>query len=329
MIREVIELRFDRKYEVNYSEVFPVNAEITMIEWILESGTRLFIQNRQTSESPHKIVGAKIYIQSNNYEERTYEIDKTRWNKSFFEKIKMEQLNFALGRDQTILDLEELSGMALYQIEYEQYEKDLSEWRAEKERIEKINEQRKGTYEELMERYKQIELCIEQRNRILSMPKKSYSTSSRRSSIETSGRPGTRNEYIYESPNTGFSHVHGGFYVEGSSRVFNSANEASQYAANNATVRFVDRGGSGAPMHSVNPGMGTGHLTESQRQAALGRAGLRDQASQHGTTILRSASGNTITRDNRTGTRSTSSSRGSSGPTINFVSTVASIVLGR
>ncbi|MED1125370.1 hypothetical protein [Bacillus atrophaeus] len=131
-VKEEITFMFDDVKKVSAIKARAANCLIESAALINENGVEEQVITLNNSTIAEKnLQGVKLTIVSRTYEAHEYNIDEFRMQEDFWSTVTSQEHQKALGQRNSY-DFEKAAGMKQYNKEYEQYLKDLAEWKKEK-----------------------------------------------------------------------------------------------------------------------------------------------------------------------------------------------------
>lgn len=144
---EEIECTLSQEEFINYLEVVPSNCEVFAVKYINSAGIEDYIQDYknavQQRRRAKKIV---VYIRAKDYEKKTYQIDESRLQSDFWTKIQDHEYSQIIGTstDKTPAQYDEISGLAQFKKDYEEYIRQVKDWLARRQAV--VDENKKRGY---------------------------------------------------------------------------------------------------------------------------------------------------------------------------------------
>jgi hypothetical protein len=152
-VKEELTFLFEDAKVVNFISALPVNCKIISATMINENGAEeQIIALENTTIAERKLRGVKLTILATDAETHKYEIDSSRLQFDFWDKVAAYEYSTALGQSNTF-EFEKLAGMEQYKKDYESYLTALSEWQAEKKAVEERNRLKLLKYEQDLAAY--------------------------------------------------------------------------------------------------------------------------------------------------------------------------------
>lgn len=138
-VKEKITFMFEDVKNINFLSIDTANCDILNISFINENDVEeqgFLLENAVLAK--RKVKGVSITIISENYETLAYEISKDFVEPDFWENASFDAYQ-KITKGKSSYDIEKASGMERYKKQYEQYLKELEEWKEEKRKVDERN----------------------------------------------------------------------------------------------------------------------------------------------------------------------------------------------
>lgn len=149
---EELYVTLDKPTKINNADIITSNCDIEKVEYIYDNGAIETANDYVNSIDKERTIKAlKLYLISNYYKKKTYQIDELRINENFWDRVKDKEYNSITGN--AIEDIELEDSLNAYKEDYKKYIDELIIWQNAKEKYLAKNKEALAKYEEEYQRY--------------------------------------------------------------------------------------------------------------------------------------------------------------------------------
>jgi hypothetical protein len=131
-IKEDIRVDLNTPAMINYIDAVIVNSKESNVRFVLSNGAIEY--NHSFTENIGKdrnVKNATFALSSSTYTTKKYKVDTNRWTEDFWTKVGEMEYNVAMGVNDSLYDIDVISGIKNYQEQYVKYILDMKKYEEE------------------------------------------------------------------------------------------------------------------------------------------------------------------------------------------------------